>query len=179
MRARPVSLRDLFLAWLRVGVVGFGGGASMLLVVEREVVERRAWVPDEEFVEVTALAQILPGVIIVNVATLLGHRMRGGWGAIVSAVGVTLPAFLAVLAIAYLYVEVRSLAFVERIFAGIAGAAVALLLALVVGVGRLVLRDWRDVAIAAGAVVAVAGLRLHPVPVLLAGAGVGLLLRRR
>ena len=69
----------------------------MLPMIEKEVIERRAWASTDEIVDIFALAQSLPGAIAINSAIFLGYRLAGVLGAIVAAIGVVLPSLLVVL----------------------------------------------------------------------------------
>ncbi len=89
----------LFLTFLKIGFIGFGGGYGMLPIIESEVVGR-GWISREEFWDVVAIAESTPGPIAVNVATFVGYRIGGVWGAAVSTAGVVLPAFFVILLIA-------------------------------------------------------------------------------
>ena len=77
-----VRLRQIFVSFAKIGAVLFGGGYAMLPLLEREVVDRRRWCTHAEMGELYALAQVVPGVIAVNTAMLVGHRHRGTAGAV-------------------------------------------------------------------------------------------------
>ena len=83
-RPRPASLTALFIAFTLLALQGFGG---VLAVVQREVVERRRWLSNEEFIEDWAVAQIMPGPNVVNLAMMLGARWFGLAGALTALAG--------------------------------------------------------------------------------------------
>lgn len=99
-RPRPHSLPELFLAFTLLALQGFGG---VLAIVQRDLVEKKRWMTDAEFVEDWAVAQVLPGPNVVNLAIMLGDRYFGLRGAVVAVAGlVAIPlALLMVLALAY------------------------------------------------------------------------------
>ena len=78
---RPTSLLQLFLAFTRLALQGFGG---VLAVAQRELVERLGWLTKEEFVETLAIAQVLPGPNVVNLSMMIGDRFFGLRGAVVA-----------------------------------------------------------------------------------------------
>lgn len=108
----------------------------MIPLIESEVVKRRAWISREEFVDLLAVAQSLPGVFAVNIAIFIGYKLRGLRGSIVTALGTILPSFLIILAIALFFQQFKENNVVERIFKGIRPAVVALIAAPVFSLGK-------------------------------------------
>ena len=94
-----MKLLSLFLVFLKIGFIGFGGGYGMLPIIESEIVGK-GWISKREFWDVVAIAESTPGPIAVNVATFVGYRIGGVLGAALSTTGVVLPAFFVILAIA-------------------------------------------------------------------------------
>lgn len=108
----------------------------MLPLIQREVVERKGWIDEEEFLNMIALAQAAPGLIAVNSAIFIGWRI-GGWRGVCGAVlGAVLPSFLIILAIAMAFSEWKELPAVEAVFKGIRPAVVALIAAPLVKLAR-------------------------------------------
>ncbi len=101
----------------------------MLPLIQREVVDRKGWIDEEEFLNMIALAQAAPGLIAVNSAIFIGWRI-GGWKGVCGAVlGAVLPSFVIILAIAMVFSEWKELPAVEAAFKGIRPAVVALIAA--------------------------------------------------
>ena len=101
----------------------------MLPLIQREVVDRRGWIDEEEFLNMIALAQAAPGIIAVNSAIFIGWRI-GGWRGVAGAVlGAVLPSFVIILLIAMVFSEWKELPAVEAAFKGIRPAVVALIAA--------------------------------------------------
>ena len=108
----------------------------MLPLIQREVVDRQAWIDEEEFLNMIALAQAAPGLIAVNSAIFIGWRI-GGWRGVCGAVlGAVLPSFLIILGIAVLFREWKELPAVEAVFKGVRPAVVALIAAPLVKMAR-------------------------------------------
>lgn len=126
--APPPNLRTLFLAFARIGVTAFGGGLSGWMM--QECVRRRKWVTEEEFLTGLALAQALPGINVVNLPIWIGYRLAGGWGALVSALGVVLPPMLLVTLMAISYGWLQRYAATGVALQGAAAAAIGLSLAM-------------------------------------------------
>ncbi len=110
-----MKIAALFWSFLRVGAGAFGGGMAALPVMERELAGRRGWMSPEEVRECFALAQAVPGVILVNFATEAGGRLMGRKGAVAAGVAVVLPAFLLVLALAGVFNTEQGRAWVGKV----------------------------------------------------------------
>ena len=120
---------QLFWTYLKIGTFTLGGGYVMLPLIQREVVDRKGWIDEEEFMNMIALAQAAPGLIAVNSAIFIGWRV-GGWRGVCGAVlGAVLPSFLIILAIAMVFSEWKELPAVEAVFKGVRPAVVALIAA--------------------------------------------------
>ena len=91
---------DLFLTFAKVGVCTFGGGYAMLPILQREVVEKKGWVTEEEVTDYFAIGQCTPGIIAVNTSVFIGYRQRGVPGGIAAALGVVFPSFVVITIIA-------------------------------------------------------------------------------
>ncbi|MCW1927204.1 chromate transporter [Bhargavaea beijingensis] len=83
--------KDLFIAFSRAGLLGYGGGLSAIPLMHNEVVERYKWLDDDEFSDILALANTLPGPINTKLAGYIGWRLKGFWGMMVSLIGSFLP----------------------------------------------------------------------------------------
>ena len=100
--AHPRSLSDLFLSFTALALQGFGG---VLAVAQRELVERKRWMTREEFVEEWAVAQIMPGPNVVNLALMIGSRYFGWRGALAAMAGMLCAPLLVVVVLALLYTQ--------------------------------------------------------------------------
>jgi chromate transporter len=98
--ARPASLSDLFISFTLLALQGFGG---VMAVVQRELVERKRWLTQEEFVEDWAVAQIMPGPNVVNLSLMIGGRYFGFTGALVALAGLLAAPLVVVLLLAVLH----------------------------------------------------------------------------
>ena len=136
-------LADLFLTFCRIGSFTFGGGYAMLPLIERDVVERKKWLSKEEFLDVFAVSQSLPGVFAVNMSVFIGYKLRGVWGGVVAALGTIFPSFLILLLIAVFFTRIRENVWVVKIMSGIRPAVVAMIAA-------PVLSTWKAMKVSAG-----------------------------
>ena len=120
---------ELFWTYLKIGTFTLGGGYAMLPLIQKEVVERKRWIDEEEFLNMIALAQAAPGLIAVNSAVFIGWRVYGWRGVIATVLGAVLPSFLIILAIAMVFQDFKDQPAVEAVFKGVRPAVVALIAA--------------------------------------------------
>lgn len=177
----PAKLSDVFLAFNRLALQGFGG---VLAVTQRELVERRRWLSRVEFLELLSAAQLLPGPNVVNLALMLGDRFFGLRGALSALAGILCMPTVIVLALATTYTQFAETALVSGMLRGMgavaAGLIVATALKLIGALDSNPLGRSLAYAIVALTLLAIAGLR-WPLFAVLAGLGplsVGLAWRR-
>lgn len=85
---------QLFWAYLKIGILGFGGGYAMLSMIQFEVVDHYNWMTMEEFADIVALSQMTPGPVSINLATFIGYTTGGIWGSLLATVAIVLPSLL-------------------------------------------------------------------------------------
>jgi len=142
--AKTPTLGGLFLSFLKIGTVGFGGGLAVIAQVRTLAVQQRRWLTEQEFASGFALAQTLPGTSAGNVATYVGLRIRGWRGASVSIAGFILPSMLMMIVLAILYRHLRYLPDTDRLFHGLNAAVVALIIVTAWRMGRNTLvKPWQ------------------------------------
>lgn len=122
----------LFWTYIKIGTFTIGGGYAMLPLIEREVVDKNHWLDGKEFLNMIALAQAAPGLIAVNSAIFIGHRLAGWKGVVACVLGATLPSIIMILLIAMYLTRFKDLPAVEAVFKGVRPAVVALIAATVI-----------------------------------------------
>lgn len=142
--SRTATLGGLFLSFLKIGLVGFGGGVAVLAQIRALSVRKRHWLTDSEFAEALALAQSLPGTSAGNSVTYIGLRLRGWRGATVAMSGFILPSMLIMIGLAIVYKHIHTFSGTEHFFHGLNGAVVALILVMAWRMGKSILtRRWQ------------------------------------
>lgn len=131
---------NIFLVFLKIGTCAFGGVYSMLSFFQREIVDRRAWLSQEEFAEGVAIGQMTPGPPIINTGIFIGYRLRGPRGAVAATAGQALPGFAIIIALAYLYASLKGDPAFASVLKGVGAAVVGLLLSVVYRMGRQLIR---------------------------------------
>jgi chromate transporter len=159
------SLKSLFWLFFQIGAMSFGGG--LVAWVYREVVEKRRWLPAPDLMSGIALSQVLPGINITNLAVYVGQRMRGMTGSIVSLIALLVVPFFAVIGLAAIYAEIDSIPWAHDFMAGVAAAAVGLVLSVTLKSVRAGIRGIGPIAVLIAVFVAVGILRWSLVAVVL------------
>ena len=123
-----MTLWHIFVSFTKVGAVLFGGGYAMLPLLEREVVNRRRWCTFDEMTDYYAVSQLVPGVVAINTAMLIGHRLRGFWGTVAATFGVVFAPFFVILAYAVAFDRLAGAKAVEDAMWGLRPAVAGLML---------------------------------------------------
>lgn len=142
-------LFDLFIVFFKIGAFTFGGGWAMISIIEKEIVDKKHWVTKEEFLDLLAVAQSIPGILAVNMAVAVGDKLRGRGGAVIAALGTIIPSFTMILVIAIFLTPdmIKSNETLNNIFRGIRPAVVALIIAPVISAARTAKIGWKTVLI--------------------------------
>lgn len=168
---RPASPGELFSAFTRISLQGFGG---VLPITQRELTERKRWMTHAEFIELLSMAQILPGPNVVNIALIVGDRYFGWRGAAAALGGMMLAPLALVLVLAALYVEHAHVPAVAGALRGMAAVAAGLIIGTALRIAAALrgtpLGSALALAIGATAFLCVALLRV-PLPWVLLGLG--------
>lgn len=134
MKLKDNTYFQLFSTFFKIGSFTFGGGWAMISIIQREVVEKRHWIKQEEFLDLLAIAQSMPGILAVNISTVIGDRLKGVKGSLAAALGTILPSFIIILMIAIFLTPdaIKNNPTLTAIFKGIRPAVVALIIAPVI-----------------------------------------------
>ena len=143
---------QLFLSFFKIGAFTFGGGWAMISIIEKEIVDKRHWIEREEFLDLLAEAQSLPGILAVNISVAVGDKLRGMRGSAAAAAGCILPSFLIILCIAIFLTPdlIKNNPTLSSIFKGIRPAVVALIIAPVISSAKAAKIGWKTAIIPIG-----------------------------
>ena len=169
------TLFELFITFTKVGALTFGGGYAMLPVIQREVVENKHWVTDEEVIEYYAIGQCTPGIIAVNTSTFVGNKVAGIAGGIIATLGFIFPAFLNICLIAGLIENFSDLLIVRNAFSGIRVCACVLIFNAVLKMWKSSVSDFFTFALFAAVFLLTVLFSLSPVILVLVSAACGLI----
>lgn len=181
--ARPPGLFRLFSTFFKIGLFTIGGGYAMLSMVRQIVVVQRKWMQEEDFAEMIAVLQSMPGIFAVNMALAVGQRLSGKKASLAAASGAVLPSLLIVLLLAVFARKAKENPVVESCFKGIRPCVVALILSPALQMVKSTGIGLNNFFIPLLAVLAVCLLQVSPVYVILAagagGAAYGVFKQRR
>ena len=175
---RNKVLAELFLTFAKIGAFSFGGGYGMIPLIEKETVESKKWVSEEELLDVIAIAESTPGPIAINAATFIGSKVGGTAGAICASAGVVLPSFLIISAISFVLQAFQELKCVRYAFMGVRAGVLALILKALWTMYRQCEKDPFSYAVMGLAFLAVTFLQVNAILVIIAAGLVGMILSR-
>ena len=173
MKDKLIRYVQLFTAFFKIGLFTFGGGMSMLPMLQRELVESKQWLTEEEILNYFAIGQCTPGIIAVNVATFCGYKRAGLSGAIVSTIGIVCPSWIVITLIAGSISRFSDIVWIQRAMKGVYVAVAALLARAVFTFGKKIITDFVTAGIAAGAFLAMSVWNISGILIVLAAGIIG------
>lgn len=128
--------RELFYSFIKIGLFTFGGGYAMIPLIKKEIIEKRGWIEEDNFLELLTLAQSAPGPLALNASVFVGYQVGGYRGAFSSIVGVIIPSFFIILLVAMFFANIKDNPTVVAAFKGMRPAVVALIVAPIFSLAR-------------------------------------------
>lgn len=174
-----VPFAEAFRFWLKLGFINFGGPAGQIAIMHRELVERKQWIGEEQFLRALNFCMFLPGPEAQQLAIYIGSRLNGTLGGVVAGSFFVIPSIFVMLFLSWLAVARGDLPVIRGLFYGIQCVVIAIVAEAVLRIGRRALHHRALVAFAAGAFVALYVFKIHFPWVILAAAIAGVLLHRR
>ena len=138
---------ELFLAFLKLGCITFGGGYAMIPVVDRELVKKKGWITMDEVMDYYTIAQITPGIIAVNLSTFVGYKQKGHLGGFLATVGFVFPGATLILIAALFISNFTDIPAVQHAFTGIRIAVGALIMDTAIKLVKGFLKDIKALVI--------------------------------
>jgi chromate transporter len=154
---------QLMLSFFKTGLFGYGGGPSIIPLVEKEVVTNYHWLTQEEFIDVLAMANALPGPIATKMALCVGLKVGGPWGAAAALGAHIFPSTVLIVILATLYFKYRSVPAIQGITKGVRPIVVALLLVTVAHMAPKSVFAWESALLAVACFAVVYFLDVHPI----------------
>lgn len=136
-------LLTLFLSTMRISAFTFGGGYVIVPLMRKHFVEELGWIDEEEMLDLIAIAQSSPGPIAINTSIIIGYRMRGVIGALVTMFGTILPPFLIIVLVSTIYKQIRDNPYVNAILQGMQAGVAVLIVNAVFSMGKTALKRNR------------------------------------
>ncbi len=132
MKKKLKLLFSLFLTFMKIGVVTFGGGYAMIPIIERETAQKHKWIQESDLINVVAISESTPGPIAICAATFIGYEVAGFFGAFFATVGVVLPSFVIIFIISLFLRQFEELKIIKYAFFGIRAGVLALIVKAVI-----------------------------------------------
>ena len=146
MKGKIRQYLELYLAFVKIGAFTFGGGLAMMPIMQRELIEKRGWVTEEELIDYFAIGQSTPGIIAVNVATFVGYKRLGWFGGIIGTLGVVTPSWVIIMLLAGAISSVDKYPVAQKALRGINVAVAALLTSVIVKFSKKTVKNvWNAV----------------------------------
>ena len=164
---------EIFVSFFKIGLFTFGGGFAMIPLIEKEMIDKKAWVEEEEIIDIFALSQSVPGSIAINSSTSIGYKIAGSYGAIVATIGVVLPSFMIITIIAAFLSNFQDNAIVQAAFMGVRSAVVALVLMAAIKIGKTSIKDGLAAFITILTVILILAINLNIIFAIVGGGLVG------
>ncbi len=146
MKNKLKQLIELYFVFVKIGSFTFGGGLAMMPIMQRELIEKRVWLTEEELVDYFAIGQSTPGIIAVNVATFVGYKRLGWFGGIIGTLGVVTPSWVIIMLLAGAISSVDKYPLAQKALKGINVAVAALLTSVIVKFSKKTIKNlWNAV----------------------------------
>ena len=171
MKDKLKTVLTLFGVFFKIGAFTFGGGYAMIPIIEKEVSEKRAWISEEDILDIFAISESTPGPIAINTATFIGYKIGGVLGSAFATLGVVLPSFIIISIISLILTEFSHLKPVQYAFNGIRAGVLALLIKALVSMYKKNKKSLFAYIIMAGAFVLAAFTNINVIFILI-GCGV-------
>ncbi len=169
----------LFGIFFKVGAFTFGGGYAMIPIIQKEIVEKEGLIDYEEFIDIIAVCQSLPGPIAVNTTLYVGYKLLGLLGALAALIGTVLPSFMVISVLAVFYNRIKHIKTIQLFFKGVRPAIVALIFLSALKLGAKIERKQFNIVVMAAAFSAIAFFDVSPIFVIIGCAIAGLLYQQR
>ena len=158
---------DIFTCFAKIGAFTIGGGYAMIPIIQKEVVDKRGWISEEDFMDVLAISQSAPGILAVNISIFLGHKLRGTKGSIVATLGSTLPSFTIILLIAMFFSGYQDNPTIMAIFKGIRPVVVSLIAVPMINMAKKAKLNFYTGALAVITALLIIFMKVSPLYILL------------
>ncbi len=169
---------QLFWEFFKIGLFTFGGGYAMIPLIEKEIVNKYHWLTTAQFTDLVAISEMTPGPFAVNSATFVGYKVAKFWGAVSTTLGVILPSFLIIWAIASVFFSFQDNHIVQAAFKGLRPAVLGLIFVAALTVSKVAVSDYKSVIVLICVVAGVWLIKIHPILALVISAVIGILFFR-
>ncbi|AEV28166.1 chromate transport protein ChrA [Sphaerochaeta pleomorpha str. Grapes] len=178
MDSEKPSLWSLYISFVKIGGLTFGGGLAMLPMLQKEVVEKHHWATEDDLLDCYAVGQCTPGIIAVNTATMLGYRKRGILGGIVATLGEVTPSLVIITFLSALLKQLEGNLIMEQAFTGIRVAVCVLIAQAILKLYKKSIIDIPTIILCALTIIGTVFLGFSPIWFIFLGITYGLLVQK-
>ena len=171
----PVNLAQAFVVWLRIGLLSFGGPAAQIALMHREIVDKRQWLSEKQFLNALSFCMLLPGPEAMQLATYAGWRMHRTIGGLIAGLLFVLPGACVILALATVYAFYGDVSLVNALFLGVKAAVIIIVIEALLKVSKRALHLVEHWIIAALAFIGIFFLALPFPLIIVVAASIGFL----
>lgn len=137
-------LGELYFVFAKIGTFTFGGGLAMMPMMQRELIEKRKWITEEDLIDYYAVGQSTPGIVAVNVSTFVGFKQAGILGGIISTIGMITPSLVIIMILASLINSISEYPYVQKALRGINVAVAALMTWVIINFARKTIKNLEN-----------------------------------
>lgn len=165
----------LYLAFLKIGTFGFGGGYAMLPLIQKEIVDNNAWLSQTDFMDIIGISQMTPGPIAINAATFVGYKTGGILGSVLSTLGVVTTSFILISFANYFFNKFKNSKILTHALKGMRPALIGLIISVFITLSYESYRDLNSLIIAAIVGFLLYKTKIHPILIIVIAAFLGIL----
>lgn len=168
-------LLKLYLAFLKVGTFGFGGGYAMIPLIQNEIVTKNHWLTQTEFIDIVGISQITPGPVAINSATFVGYKVGGFLGSTLATLGVVTTSFILISFANYFFNKFKNSKILSNALKGMRPALIGLIISVFLTLSFESYRDLNSILIAVIIGFLLYKTKIHPIIIIVISAILGIL----
>ncbi|WPC42363.1 chromate transporter [Clostridium sp. JS66] len=171
-------LVKLFLCFLKIGAFGFGGGYTILPLIEREIVTNNHWINYKEFIDIIGISQITPGPITINSATFVGYKVSSFWGSLYATIGVVIFPFILVSVATHYILKFKESIFIKSVLIGMRPALIGLIICAFLSLAKESYYDLKSITIGVFIMILLLNKKIHPIIIIVISGILGIIFYR-
>jgi len=176
MEDKKQNLINIYLTFFMIGIVTFGGGYVMIPFIEKEMVEKKKWIRQNEIIDIIAITQSIPGALSTNMSALVGYKIAKVKGSIAAVLGVISPSFIIIVLIATFFTQFQDLEVVQNAFLGIRSMVVALIAVASIKISKTAIVDTNTFIVVLIAVLLLLFTNIEPIFIIMGGFSFGMMI---
>ncbi|MDR1694784.1 MAG: chromate transporter [Lactobacillaceae bacterium] len=169
---------DLFIIFFKIGLFTFGGGYAMLPILRKDIVDKKHWCEDDEIIDFYSLSQVLPGIIAINVAGLVGYKIKGKIGVLTSVAGMITPSIIVILLIASVMTNIMHNEYVIHALTGVKVATIILILETIVSLWKKSVNNAFGLGVFMASLAFLTAFSVSPVILIVVSSAFGFMVRK-